>query len=211
MKKLTKSIVMMMVIIVTLVSTSVKIEANNPCAIPGCGRNACTDGRYCGHHTCCKNGCYKYRGSNGTVYCPVHAAEYVEKEGYTPCSECYGRRCSDSDYCYNHKCMNSYCHNKKASGSDYCTAHAPKKKTTTTKNSSSTSTKKKNSSSTSTKKKNSSSSKKKYDAYDVYNYKSAQDFADDKYEEFYDYEDYYDDEDEAYDAAEDYWRVHHGK
>ena len=46
---------------------------------------------------------------------------------------------------------------------------------------------------------------KKYDSYDVYDYKSAQDFADDKYEEFYDYEDDYDDEDEAYDAAEDYW------
>ncbi len=42
-------------------------------------------------------------------------------------------------------------------------------------------------------------------AYDVHSYKSAQDFADDKYEEFYDYEDDYEDEDEAYDAAEDYW------
>lgn len=52
-------------------------------------------------------------------------------------------------------------------------------------------------------------SSKKYDYYDVYDYKSAQDFADDKYEEFYDYEDDYEDEDEAYDAAEDYWRDHH--
>lgn len=51
----------------------------------------------------------------------------------------------------------------------------------------------------------------KKDTYDVYNYKSAQEFADDKYEEFYDYEDDYDDEDEdeAYDAAEDYWYDHH--
>ncbi|MBP5607276.1 MAG: hypothetical protein J6X66_03290 [Lachnospiraceae bacterium] len=40
---------------------------------------------------------------------------------------------------------------------------------------------------------------------------SAQDFADDKYEEFFDYEDDYDDEDEAYDAAEDYWNEHHKK
>lgn len=55
----------------------------------------------------------------------------------------------------------------------------------------------------------SSSSSKKYDQYDVYSYTSAQDFADDKYEEFYDYEDDYEDEDEAYDAAEDYWRAHH--
>ncbi len=55
----------------------------------------------------------------------------------------------------------------------------------------------------------SAKSKKKYDHYDVYDYKSAQDFADDKYEEFFDYEDDYEDEDEAYDAAEDYWREHH--
>ena len=51
----------------------------------------------------------------------------------------------------------------------------------------------------------SSGNKKSYDPYDVHDYKSAQDFADDKYEEFFDYEDDYDDEDEAYDAAEDYW------
>ena len=47
------------------------------------------------------------------------------------------------------------------------------------------------------------------DLYHVEDYSSAQDFADDKYEEFYDYEDDYEDEDEAYDAAEDYWREHH--
>ena len=45
--------------------------------------------------------------------------------------------------------------------------------------------------------------------YHVEDYRSSQDFADDKYEEFYDYEDDYEDEDEAYDAAEDYWREHH--
>lgn len=44
-----------------------------------------------------------------------------------------------------------------------------------------------------------------YDPYDVHDYDSADDFADDKYEEFYDSEDEYEDEDEAYDAAEDYW------
>ena len=38
---------------------------------------------------------------------------------------------------------------------------------------------------------------------------NAWDFANDKYEEFYDYEDDYEDEDEAFDAAEDYWREHH--
>ena len=47
--------------------------------------------------------------------------------------------------------------------------------------------------------------RKTYDPYDANEYKSAQDFADDKYEEFFDYEDDYEDEDEAYDAAEDYW------
>ena len=57
----------------------------------------------------------------------------------------------------------------------------------------------------------SSTTKKKsnYDPYDVDKYNSAQEFADDKYEEFYDYEDDFDDEDEAYDAAEDYWNEHH--
>ena len=55
----------------------------------------------------------------------------------------------------------------------------------------------------------SSESSKKYDYYNVYDYNSAWDFADDKYEEFMDYEDEYDDEDEAFEAAEDYWREHH--
>ncbi|WP_026522832.1 hypothetical protein [Butyrivibrio sp. VCB2001] len=64
---------------------------------------------------------------------------------------------------------------------------------------------KKSENSTTTSPSNNSSSKKIYDPYDVHDYKSAQDFADDKYEEFYDYEDDYEDEDEAYDAAEDYW------
>ena len=54
-----------------------------------------------------------------------------------------------------------------------------------------------------------SGNSKQSDIYDVYDYESAQDFADDKYEEFYDYEDDYEDEDEAYDAAEDYWNDHH--
>ena len=66
-------------------------------------------------------------------------------------------------------------------------------------------------SSTGSKSGNSAKQKKRYDSYDVDDYKSAQDFADDKYEEFFDYEDDYEDEDEAYDAAEDYWREHHKK
>lgn len=60
--------------------------------------------------------------------------------------------------------------------------------------------------SSSTQKESSSSGRgSTYDPYDVHDYDSAQDFADDKYEEFYDYEDNYEDEDEAYDAAEEYW------
>jgi hypothetical protein len=54
-----------------------------------------------------------------------------------------------------------------------------------------------------------SKTSKTYDTYDVHDYKSAQEFADDKYEEFYDYEDDFEDEDEAYDAAEDYWNDNH--
>ncbi len=47
---------------------------------------------------------------------------------------------------------------------------------------------------------------RKSDPYDVCSYKSARDFAADKYEEFYDHENDYEDEDEAYDAAKGYWR-----
>ncbi|WP_026659691.1 hypothetical protein [Butyrivibrio sp. AC2005] len=55
----------------------------------------------------------------------------------------------------------------------------------------------------------SAGSQNSYDPYNVNDYKSSEEFADDKYEEFYDYEDDYEDEDEAYDAAEDYWNEHH--
>lgn len=51
----------------------------------------------------------------------------------------------------------------------------------------------------------SKSSKKSYDPYDADKYTSADDFAEDKYEEFYDYEDDAEDDDDAYDAAVDYW------
>jgi hypothetical protein len=49
------------------------------------------------------------------------------------------------------------------------------------------------------------SSKKSYDPYDADKYTSADDFAEDNYEEFYDYEDDAEDDDDAYDAAVDYW------
>ena len=112
------------------------------------------------------------------------------------------------------KCAKEGCKNTAASGSNYCYVHKP----ITAKNSRSSSSSVKKSTNSSTKQTGSSGKKyttskkntsKKKDTYDVYSYKSAQDFADDKYEEFYDYEDDYEDEDEAYDAAVDYWNDHH--
>ena len=155
---------------------------------------------------CRKEGCNRDNDPNGTIYCDKHAAEYAREKGYKVCSVtgCYDHACSGGIYCSTHTCRNKDCWNKAEEKGGYCSKHNPKKSTT----SSSYSSKKNNSVS---KKNSSGSSKKKYDSYNVYDYKSAQDFADDKYEEFYDYEDDYDDEDEAYDAAEDYWREHHGK
>ena len=178
---------------------------------------------------CGKNGCTRDNTPNGTVFCDVHAAEYAREQGYTPCavSGCYGRPAKGHIYCSRHECQEKDCQSKKEADSSYCKNHQPK--TSTSKSSGSKSSSSKSYSGTAKSKTytyksqtgtsqsgNSRSSsgktiKKKYDAYDVYNYKNAQDFADDKYEEFYDYEDDYEDEDEAYDAAEDYWREHHGK
>jgi hypothetical protein len=95
-------------------------------------------------------------------------------------------------------CIKSGCTRKRSTGSSYCYVHKPSSGSSSSSSSSYSSGK-------SYSKKRNSYSGKSYDYYGVHNYKSAQDFADDKYEEFYDYEDDYDDEDEAYDAAEDYW------
>ncbi len=156
---------------------------------------------------CGYNGCNAENTANGTVFCDTHAAQYAREKGYKACaaSGCWGYASKDSSYCSKHTCSNSKCTNKVVGDTRYCSTHTEKTTSTKSSSKSSYSTKKKSSSSSKTK----SSSKKKYDAYDVYSYKSAQDFADDKYEEFYDYEDDYEDEDEAYDAAEDYWRDHH--
>ncbi len=157
------------------------------------------------YDTCRKNGCNRSTGNNGTVYCDYHAAEYARENGYRVCavSGCYDKARSKGCYCSKHSCREKDCNSRSVTGSwGYCSKHDPGKKSAS---SSTTSTKKYYSG----KKSSSSSTKKKYDIYDVYDYKSAQDFADDKYEEFYDYEDDYEDEDEAYDAAEDYWNDHH--
>ena len=110
-----------------------------------------------------------------------------------------------TSYCYQHKCNHKGCSSRRVDGSNFCSTHKAAGEADEAK------AWEKVKSKTSTKKSSSGSFKMKYDYYNVYDYKSAQDFADDKYEEFYDYEDDYDDEDEAYDAAEDYWREHHGK
>ena len=98
-------------------------------------------------------------------------------------------------------CIKSGCTRKRSTGSSYCYVHKPS-------SSSSSSSSSSYSSGKSSSKKGSSYSGKSYDYYGVHNYKSAQDFADDKYEEFYDYEDT-DDEDDAWDEAYDYWNRHH--
>ena len=107
---------------------------------------------------------------------------------------------SVSTLAYNSQCAKSGCTRKRSTGSIYCYEHKPKDTSSSSSYSSKSSSKKKSSS---------GKSKKSYDYYGVHDYKSAQDFADDKYEEFYDYEDDYEDEDEAYDAAEDYWNDNH--
>lgn len=180
--------------------------AKTTCAHEGCDRGV-DSGSYCRLHKCGKSGCNREKGGNGTIYCNSHASEYVSKEGYTTCSVsgCM-KEATRGSYCSSHACMRGGCNNKRVDGSNLCSTHGSKG--TTSKSSSKTTTQK-STSSYSSKKRNSKSTTKKYDQYDVYNYKSAQDFADDKYEEFYDYEDDYDDEDEAYDAAEDYWNDHH--
>ena len=150
-------------------------------------------------NVCGKNGCQRQGGANGTVYCATHAAEVAREKGYVYCGAfgCNIYVTKNSRYCYEHQCHKNGCYNQKMSGSDYCSTHQSKKRYYG-------STGKKSSYSG-----HSSGSGRKYDTYGVYDYKDAQSFADDMYEEFYDYEDDYDDEDEAYDAAVDYWHDHH--
>jgi hypothetical protein len=160
---------------------------------------------------CGYNGCSAENTSNGTVFCDTHAALYASEKGYKACaaSGCWGRATKDSRYCSRHTCSNSKCTSKVVEGTRYCSTHTEKTSTNKSSNKSSGYTTKRSTSSSKSSTNKSSSkksgSKKSYDPYDVHKYKSAQDFADDKYEEFYDYEDDYEDEDEAYDAAEDYW------
>ena len=119
-------------------------------------------------------------------------------------SGCKHTRFGDGYYCSDHKCAVYECNSLRETNSKYCHKHkgtTAKKTMVYGKEEKSTYTYKK------TKKSSTSTSKSKwktYDPYDASEYKDADSFADDKYEEFLDYEDY-DDEDEAYDAAVDYW------
>lgn len=166
--------------------------ASKKCSKTGCQCTAIDGGQYCSNHTCTASGCKKMRYSDSTTYCYSHRCEY---------KGCSSKREDGSSFCKSHK----------AAGEK---AYAEMWQKNQKKSSSGKGTAGKSSSSSASSKKSSTSksyTQKKYDPYNVYSYKSAQDFADDKYEEFYDYEDDYEDEDEAYDAAEDYWREHHKK
>ncbi len=142
---------------------------------------------------CAKSGCTRKR-STGSIYC------YEHKSG-TSSSSSYSSSKSYSSTTSTKHCAKAGCTRKRSTGSIYCYEHKPKDTSSSSSYSSKSTSKKKSS--------YSGKSKKSYDYYGVHDYKSAQDFADDKYEEFYDYEDDYEDEDEAYDAAEDYWNDNH--
>ena len=205
MKRHTTIIAIIAVLIVSFFTDPVIVEAKGTCAVAGCGRTAISHSSYCSVHTCCKPDCYKLR-NNGTVYCDAHAREWLRESGQTACSisGCYAPAKSGSSYCSKHECEERGCHSIKVDGTKYCSKHNPSNKSGSSRGSSTSGSRTTSRSSNSR-----STSSRKYDPYNVYSYSSAQDFADDKYEEFYDYEDDYEDEDEAYDAAEDYWRAHH--
>lgn len=180
------------------------------CAVVDCYCPASGNSSYCSTHKCKEKDCHSKK-AEGSDYCITHDKE-KNKEKSTTKSSVTGTTKSAS--------KSSATGTTKSTSKSSSTSSAK----STTKNSSTGSTKSTSGSTSkgttkstsgiyrnhaSTSSKSTTSSKKKSDTYDVYSYKSAQDFADDKYEEFYDYEDDYEDEDEAYDAAEDYWREHH--
>ena len=138
-------------------------------------------------HRCNYHGCQKYQETNnGTVFCNEHAQEYWREKGYKAChvTGCYAYANKDSSYCWRHECRERSCKNMSEGSSGYCVKHNIDNKSngTASKNHKTIKT----SSGSHSRLKDSSGTKKKiYDPYDVYNYKSAQDFADDKYEELF--------------------------
>lgn len=156
----------------------------------------------------------------------IFATNKMDVSAYTrKCSEsgCSNNAEGSSRYCYWHKCRINNCTSKRSSGSEYCSNHKCKSSGCSSsayytsgkwkgycnncawKEAEKQGVVKKNASSSSKKSSSRSSKKMKADPYNVYAYKSAREFADDKYEEFYDYEDEFDDEDDAWDEAYDYW------
>ncbi len=181
---------------------------------------------------CEYEGCDEENTPNGTIFCDKHAEQYANEHDYKVCAAegCWATASSKSSYCSRHTCIVGGCYSCVLEGQRKCEAHseayivakykknnfASGKKEEDKSSVGSSVTRKTNGNSgsktgtgsyrsTTGKSTSKKSSSKTYDPYDVGDYKSAQDFADDKYEEFYDYEDDYEDEDEAYDAAEEYW------
>ena len=195
---------------------TIPVLAGSPsktCYVDGCTSLREGSSSYCRKHKCAEKGCAAKR-ANGS-YCSFHQATLCGTSGkdgfnstvYTKCaySGCRTRVVSGGKYCSSHTCCKSGCINKRESGSNYCSAH----KDTNKKPAASTSKTGSASGVNISKKKSQSSTKKKYDRYDVYDYKDAESFADDKYEDFFEEEDDYEDEDEAYDDAVEYWERHH--
>lgn len=167
------------------------------------------------------------------VLLSIFSADKIQANAYTKkcnASGCTENAVSGGNYCYGHTCRYTDCKNMRASGSTYCSSHTCKASGCQS-SAYYTSGKWKGycnncawkeaerqglikNSTTNTSSKNGSSSGKngkKSDPYNVYEYKSASAFADDKYEEFYDYEDDFDDEEDAWDEAYDYWLKKHRK
>ena len=145
-------------------------------------------------------------------YAADHADHYKYLDGYCAYEHCYNRPVGGHFYCTEHECSFADCKSVCDHSGIYCKYHKDfmeYKDSIAEFDFKKTDASDKTVTASSNRRKTRSSSMKKYDTYDVYSYSSAQDFADDKYEEFYDYEDDYEDEDEAYEAAEDYWNDHH--
>lgn len=219
-KRSVKIVAFALIAFIAISMTSVTAYAGRTCSHSGCDRSV-DSGSYCKLHKCGKTGCLNEKGGNGTIYCNSHARSYASSTGKKTCaaSGCYASASGSGSYCYSHTCIKDKCKNKRVEDSNYCSTHEPKadsKKTgtstksktnvkSTTKSKSSSSTSSSSKSKTSTSKSKSKQSTKKNDSYNSYKYKTADEFAEDKYEEFADFEDDYDDDDEAYDDAVDYW------
>ena len=153
-----------------------------------------------GDPQCSASGCKNSRAS-GSTYCSTHTCHH---------GSCKSKILSGSKYCSSHTCAQSGCYREVNSANSKCSIHKNSTgSSATAATTTAASTGSRPYTYTSSGSIISTASGRRTDPYNVYSYSSAQDFADDKYEEFFDYEDDYEDEDEAYDAAEEYWYSHH--